>query len=53
MVEELAATAQSLHMQVLNVSSSMRLFRLKRGEATLSQGDAVEMRRVNKPLAIR
>jgi aerotaxis receptor len=53
MVEELAATAQSLHMQVKNVSNSMRLFRLRRGEATVSQGDAVEMRREHKQLAIR
>ena len=53
MVEELAATAQSLHMQVKNVSNSMRLFRLRRGEATVSQGDAVEMRRENKLLTIR
>lgn len=45
MVEELAAAAQSLRGQVHGVSNSMRLFRLERGEATLSQIDAVELRR--------
>ena len=45
MVEELAATAQSLSSQVKEVSNSMRLFRLKSGELTVSQMDAVEMRR--------
>jgi aerotaxis receptor len=45
MVEELAAAAQSLHGQVGGVSSSMRLFRLGRGETTLSTTDAVALRR--------
>jgi aerotaxis receptor len=45
MVEELAATAQSLSGQVKEVGNSMRLFRLKSGELTVSQMDAVEMRR--------
>jgi aerotaxis receptor len=45
MVEELAATAQSLSGQVKEVSNSMRLFRLKSGELTVSQTDAVGLRR--------
>ena len=48
MVEELAATARSLHGQVKEVSNSMRLFRLKSGDQTLSQVDAVDLRRLNK-----
>jgi aerotaxis receptor len=48
MVEELAATAQSLSSQVKEVSDSMRLFRLKSGELTLSQTDAVGLRRDHK-----
>ena len=50
MVEELAASAKSLQSQVEGVSSSMRLFRLANGELTLSQIDAVQLRRdrVNK-----
>jgi aerotaxis receptor len=45
MVEELAATAQSLEGQVQAVDSSLRLFRLKAGEDTLGQTDAVALRR--------
>jgi aerotaxis receptor len=48
MVEELAATAQSLNGQVKEVSNSMRLFRLKSGELTVSQTDAVGLRRDHK-----
>lgn len=48
MVEELAAAAQSLHGQVQGVSNSMRLFRLARGETSLSQVDAVALRRENQ-----
>ena len=48
MVEELAATANSLSHQVQSVSNAMRMFRLKRGEVTLSQIDAVNLRRANK-----
>ncbi|WP_241213168.1 hypothetical protein SR914_19185 [Comamonas testosteroni] len=48
MVEELAAAAQSLRGQVNSVSNSMRLFRLERGEAPLSQANAVELRRINR-----
>lgn len=48
MVEELAATAQSLSGQATEVNSSMRLFRLKSGELTASQVDAVDLRRTQK-----
>ncbi len=44
MVEELAASAKSVQSQLDGVSSSMRLFRLIRGEKTLSQMDAVQLR---------
>ncbi len=50
MVEELAATAQSLSGQVREVGNSMRLFRIKPGEMTVSQLDAVGMRRDQKAL---
>ncbi len=53
MVEELAAAAQSLQGQVEEVSNSMRLFRLRRGELTLSQMDAVQMRREAKALELQ
>jgi aerotaxis receptor len=52
MVEELAAAAKSLEEQVQGVGNSMRLFRLARGEKTLSQIDAVEMRREGKALQL-
>ena len=45
MVEELAAAASSLKDQVEEVNNSMRLFRLAQGEHTMSQLDAVGMRR--------
>jgi aerotaxis receptor len=48
MVEELAAAAQSLQGQVAAVSESMRLFRLKAGESTVAESDAVSMRRSAK-----
>ena len=48
MVEELAATAQTLQGQVESVSNSMRLFRLAPGELTLAQVDAVSLRRNNQ-----
>jgi aerotaxis receptor len=50
MVEELAATAGSLSQQVQGVRNSMRMFRLKHGEITVSQIDAVGLRRENKAL---
>lgn len=52
MVEELAAAAKSLQGQVEGVSSSMRLFRLARGEITLSQMDAVTLRKEQKQARI-
>jgi aerotaxis receptor len=52
MVEELAATAKSLHFQVEGVSNTMKLFRLQAGEHTLSQVDAVDLRREGKSLVL-
>jgi len=52
MVEELAATAKSLHYQVEGVSNSMKLFRLRHGDETLSQMDAVSLRRVGKSIVV-
>jgi aerotaxis receptor len=48
MVEELAATARSLQGQTAEVSNSMRLFRLKSGDLTVAQLDAVGLRRAAK-----
>jgi aerotaxis receptor len=53
MVEELAATAKSLHFQVEGVSNSMKLFRLRRGDETMSQVDAVGLRRAGKTLLLQ
>jgi aerotaxis receptor len=50
MVEELAATARALQSQTNEVSNSMRLFRLKPGEQTVAQINAVELRRAGKQL---
>lgn len=52
MVEELAATASALSQQVQGVRNSMRLFRLKAGDATLEQVDAVAMRKQGKQLTL-
>ncbi len=52
MVEELAATARALQSQTDEVSNSMRLFRLKPGEKTVAQIDAVDLRRAGKQLLI-
>ncbi|MDO8770496.1 MAG: methyl-accepting chemotaxis protein [Burkholderiaceae bacterium] len=52
MVEELAATARALQNQANEVSSSLRLFRLKAGDHTLSQIDAIDLRRAGKQLVI-
>ena len=52
MVEELAATAKSLHSQVEGVSQTMRLFRLQSGESGLGQQDAVALRKQNKLLRL-
>ncbi len=51
MVEELAATAGSLTHQVRGVQASMGLFRLLRGERSLSLVDAVGLRRQYKAIA--
>lgn len=48
MVEELAATARSLQGQTAEVSNSMRLFRLRSGDLTVAQMDAVALRRIGK-----
>ncbi|RFO96695.1 chemotaxis protein [Rhodoferax lacus] len=48
MVEELAATARSMQGQAGEVSNSMRLFRLKAGDLTVAQTDAVGLRRLAK-----
>ncbi|MES2582414.1 MAG: methyl-accepting chemotaxis protein [Pseudomonadota bacterium] len=48
MVEQLAATASALNEQVRGVSNSMRLFRLRSGDQTVAQADAVDLRRAAK-----
>lgn len=48
MVEQLAATAQSLQGQVEAVNNSMRLFRLAPGDLTVAEVDAVTLRREAK-----
>ena len=48
MVEELASSAQALQTQVDAVSISTRLFRLRPGEKTVSQMDAVELRKLHR-----
>ncbi len=50
MVEQLAAAAASLLDQVEEVSHSMQLFRLKQGEKTISEMDAVALRKSAKGL---
>ena len=45
MVEQLAAAAKSVHSQVRTVSHSMQLFRLSSADQSLSQLDAVALRR--------
>ena len=52
MVEQLAATAVALNEQVLGVSNSMRLFRLKAGDRTAAQIDAVDLRRAGKVVSL-
>ena len=53
MVEELAATAKSLQYQVEGVSNSMKLFRLRDDDETLSQVDAVNLRRSEKSMSLQ
>ncbi len=48
MVEELAATAQALNAQVQVVADSMGLFRLRAGELTVAEVDAVTLRKEAK-----
>jgi aerotaxis receptor len=48
MVEELAAAAQALNDQVKSVTDTLRLFRLRKGEAALSEIDAVALRKQAK-----
>ena len=48
MVKELASNAKSLLTQVEAVSNSMRLFRLKRGEPSIAEVDAVALRITGK-----
>ncbi|MFX1678516.1 methyl-accepting chemotaxis protein [Mitsuaria sp. CC2] len=45
MVEELAASAQALTLQVENVNDSLQLFRLDASKKTLAERDAVALRR--------
>jgi aerotaxis receptor len=49
LVEQLAAAASSVSGQVLAVESSMQLFRLRPGDLTVAEVDAVALRRVHKP----
>ena len=48
MVEELAASAQSLDGQVDYVSNALRLFRLRPGESSMAETDAVALRKAAK-----
>lgn len=48
MVEELAAAAQALNGQVDYVSNALRLFRLRAGEASIAEADAVALRTAAK-----
>lgn len=53
LVEQLAAAARTLQEQAQGVNDSMRLFRLQRGEPSLAQRDAVQLRMENRaPLAL-
>jgi len=50
LVEQLAAAAKALHLEVDEVSHSMRLFRLAHSEASIADLDAVALRREFKRL---
>jgi aerotaxis receptor len=51
MVEQLAASAQSLQAQVDSVNNSMRLFRLSANDKTVAEIDAVQLRRERRVAA--
>ncbi len=51
MVEELAAAAQGLNGQVQTVNHTLRLFRLRHGEASIAEGDAVALRKEQRAAA--
>jgi aerotaxis receptor len=51
MVEQLAASAQSLQAQVDAVNNSMRLFRLSANDKTVAEIDAVQLRREHRQAA--
>jgi aerotaxis receptor len=51
LVDELAAAAQALDRQVEGVTSTMSLFRLRPGEVTVAERDAVALRRAAKAQA--
>ena len=48
MVEELAAAAQALNGQVQTVNQTLRLFRLRAGETSIAEGDAVALRKEHR-----
>jgi aerotaxis receptor len=50
MVEELAASAQALRNRVDTVSVSTRLLRLRKEEKTVSEMDAVELRKLHRAI---
>ena len=52
MVEELAASAQALDGQVDYVSNALRLFRLRSGEPSIAETNAVELRSAAKAQAV-
>ncbi len=52
LVEQLAAAAQSLQGRAQGVGDTMRLFRLASGEASLSEIDAVALRRQGKQMQL-
>ncbi|RVU49065.1 methyl-accepting chemotaxis protein [Rubrivivax rivuli] len=51
MVEELAAAAQALNGQVQTVNHTLRLFRLRAGESSIAEGDAVALRKEQRAAA--
>ncbi len=53
MVEQLAATAQSLDGQVLEVLGATGLFRLREADRTVAESDAVALRRRQHELVPR